>query len=270
MGRRCMFCDQDRKLTGDHVPPQWTTVCIPGGDDHIGFTYRKGRSDSPETAVTFRRVNQGKVDDFANQVCDECHPALTEAVEPRAAQLALCAWIAGHSATLLSQSHRRVAAWITRYALVSEYTLHNHVKHRNFPSNIYRKFWKSGFSEPPARSIIWVAHYAGSLPKGASHRSYRLFQEDEEVGGLAPDQTTGGVATFYVGHFAFQYLWVHDDRPIPGPLTDHWREAVLQLWPPGGSSLTWPPPKALDDRGFETWSEGHVVPSGLQGGGGAS
>lgn len=250
MARPCIICGEKRKLTVEHVWPQWMTDCLPG-EKGSPFRYRRGRSDAP-TPPWFARDNDGKLDARAKRLCDVCRQRINEAIEDPAQATVLCDLIRGQEIPIPAEQRQVLATWISKTALLAEYTYGD--DQRNFPEVPYAAL-NSDLRRPPTGAWVWVAVFRGDRPDGVSHRSYRVSQN--EVTG-PPSVSTGGLTTFFIGHLACQFLWTGSSSFIPIPLSSPWEDIAVQLWPAPDPVQDWPPTAALSEETFELWAEIHV------------
>ena len=140
-----------------------------------------------------------------------------------------------------------VARWAMKLAMVGEYV---QPRHSRYFVQAERAAFKNGGM--PFGATVWIGKYSGAN-NGVHHSASGLFTDP------ATRRINGHMSTFAIGQLLVQVFVERSapDHPIavrPGP----WEETLLEIWPPliehctaMGGAIVWPPPRSLDDGGFE-------------------
>jgi hypothetical protein len=233
--RSCIFCGRDdRKITGEHVWPQWIRTLFPEGELTVNYLRHTGDA---------RRWPVKRPDDTGmqlNDVCKGCNEGWMGSLESRVKQL-LTPIVQSSFRTHLSETDiKTVASWCCLRAMV-----YDRVNDKHFSPDQLKAFHDSG-GLVPAQTKIWLSAYSKPEPAVAAATDYRVFY-DFAMPSERP-RPEGYAMTGLVGFLAFQVYTVRFDPSISinVPLRDGpWDVTVLQLWPHTGA-VSWPPEMGFD------------------------
>lgn len=253
MGKRskrsglCIFCGAYGRLTEEHGTPRWLGRFLaeqfPGSGHLESVRIVIGPDGQPSQ---YARPVGGLSFHKAPVVCSRCNNEWMSGLEIAAAPL-LKRLARGDPATLDGEDARLLATWVTKTALIYELV---EQERDGATSSVADRRWFGRHRLPLPTSRIWLAHYEGS--RGTTivvRRTLFLYDLDAEVPrpeahGVLFGLVFGRLAVrvgFVRSHPSFATAFAVED----GPLTP-------QLWP-SSAPLTWPPGRALDDEGFDSF-----------------
>lgn len=242
--KKCAFCQRDdRKITNEHVWPDWIRNCLPPGFKQLHVQMHRAKNEvrhwSPKdsTGVT------------VNDICKPCNEGWMHVLEESVREPFLCEMIKrGASVALNEKQVTTLATWA--YKIVLVFNLVGPSELRCFTQAHYDALYADPSKPPLSGLVIWLASYDGSMLSTATDRGLTFSDHGGEV----------IVATYSVGRFAFQAL-LYDPNGLPSPgvwiphIPPEYADKLVLLWPivavPGqGYSFWWPPSTVLDDAGM--------------------
>lgn len=232
-GPRCIFCGQRRKLSREHVVPQWVSRVL--SKDPRGWPAPiRGYRQDREGNVTRTFVGSKVVELVMRRVCKVCNEGWMEQQLERPSQPILGPMLAGQAVTLDPAAQSLLAAWMAKTAMVYGYTTSPVMELApDWLTHMYQR------QRAPDTWHVWIATYIGSRPVFSHHADITLSFPDD-----SPGTPHGVLMTLVIGYVAFKVLGVYGGTPSdPGP------EVMARLWPPPDTptDLSWPPPGYLDE-----------------------
>ena len=247
--RSCFFCGQTRRLTNEHVWPQWISGLLCGpSDNYMHYTRRvtaTGDATTPTrpsrhlnvtTKTVCRDCNSGWLSDFENRFKPLATPLI---VGERTVALALS-----------PESRALLAAWAYKMAMLLDVAHPSRSREFYTPSDrllFRRTSLAHGFVH------VFLGRYAfGDRPalarKLRDTPARRAYSE---------------LATMTAGHLAMQVLSVRSvasNELVPAgtrglDLFDRARGTILPIWPPVSGYLEWPPARTMSHQDVEDLAE---------------
>ena len=143
-----------------------------------------------------------------------------------------------HSKRLTSADQEVLATWVYKTALV----LVTHVHSRGIPELEYRRFHED---RRPAGHILLGA-YGGGKRHGRYSAAGVTFRPNDPH--LPPVSFVVAVLSLYRPVFRV----VHFDEADSARFGNQRSRELIQLWPPTGADVMWPPPRLYSDSDLET------------------
>jgi hypothetical protein len=238
-GPTCIFCGQRRKMSREHVIPQWVSRLL--AKDPRGFRGPVrvgvwGRGNTLARTITHSEV----INMQTKRVCKVCNEGWMEQRLERPCQSVLGPLIAGEDRVLDPPSQALVAAWIAKTAMTARYAF--------TPIEPVEPDWLRLMYEhqrPPDTWHIWLGSYVGSRPLHLGHHDITVTfpDSDPESNSEAVVTPHGVLLTLAVGYAFLQVLGIKGGAPQnPDRLPD-----LFRIWPLATTPVNWPPPRHLDD-----------------------
>jgi hypothetical protein len=217
--RTCVFCGSDKKLSNEHVIPQWLGRLLP---------FRGIRQMSiPDTFIPEHRG------DFKNaatmqvgRICEDCNSGWMSALEV-AAKPIIGEMVIGRGVLLTEDAQAIAAAWALKTSLT--WMLSRSDVWQRYP-DLYPQFYRD--RKPTENHHISIAAYSGEpqRPHLFHHCPFQLTYKD--VGAGTGDIVKCHLITFFIGHLVTQTVY--------GPDIDVTNERGFQsIWPMTGEFI-WP------------------------------
>lgn len=170
----CIFCQQDRVLTAEHVFPKWMTNLFPRG---TGFTVALA-DDESEKVIEFggRKFNY-----TSRVVCGSCNSGWMSAIEGEACGL-LTALIRGEQSELDLDDVILLGRWTTKTAIVSA-----HAGPRVHPVAWEHGQWLYQQQVPTGHTFLWLGTYGG---RAVGPEQWKMLPRALELSLVEPPQTT--------------------------------------------------------------------------------
>lgn len=238
--RRCGFCESSGPITAEHIFATWIGpvlgLGVVGAAVQHSFRMDGLLRGAPWTAQTLNQT--------VRMACASCNHGWMSDLETRVRPVIAPMIQTVTSAALDLASQATVAAWAIKTAMVSEFLKNQ--RQRYFTPAERRTFMGTLSPASVVGAYVWLACYLGR-----PNTLHNLTAELTRAEGIA-----GHMSTTAIGYFACQ---VFVDRAMagqqvvtsvqPGP----WDELLVQIWPPLGSLVAWPPVRGMDDLGFVKW-----------------
>jgi hypothetical protein len=232
----CVFCGEDRKLSREHVFPQWLKNHFPELEqveaDHVR------RVVTPTTDDEHTRP--GPAFDFVSRdVCEACNNGWMSDLENRA-QPILAPMLADQPQVLTALDQATLATWATKTMLAMQGV--NMGGKRVVGEPRYR--WFERHRMPLPASHVWLCHYADRTRRPVVVHQWGITVAPSGAPPPRPDDPINGLGVaFAIGPVAF-WLVAYD---VPGgPHTEAASDdAHVLIWPALGPDVRWPPPTAV-------------------------
>jgi hypothetical protein len=224
----CPFCQgfgPNPKMTDEDIYPQWLLREL----KRRGARSRRGDVLSEKiyrvTAPTCGDCNSGWMSTLENDVKD----LIVELID--------------HTKELNVEEQRKLALWATLKAVLFDARAEARLIPRRSGQEINIR------REPPRGTYVWVAAYMEGKNALAIDRRPIYSDVVTPEGEHKPGFLTGICVTFTIVRVAFQVL-IPFVKGSLGRLED-FNDSVIQIWPPIGKRVDWPPRFHFDGESFE-------------------
>ncbi len=234
-------------LTGEHIWPDWYNRQQPN------FWYELESVIAGE--VSIRSTNSMNLK--PKTLCHSCNHEWGSDLEKRAAPL-LTPMMRGEPRRLGRDTLQLISAWFFLKALVAQYLVPDNERPRRFFGLQHGRYLKATL-EPPEGLQVWMGQYVGTRSNAGwitDRSSVRWVSVDPPAGSFWHSTTYSiGQVLLHLaalsvpiplGDLKHLSPRVDSGQPTPGD----WDASLIQVWPPPGGSVSWPPEKAFDDDGF--------------------
>jgi len=227
MSRRCAFCPETAKLSGEHIWSDWMDALYPGGKTFRGFGQLKASWKASELNLK------------ARVVCEPCNNGWMSDIENKHAKPAMKDLILGKLDVPVSQSHAgSIALFAFKTAVILDHM--NSTRATHFFSRRARDRFRETLEIPNNVSMWMAGCYEG---KGGgclafyNHTRFQHFNTFEFY-----------VCNYFIGHFAFQV--VSESKPTGLNFTPSlgFEHLAVPFWPRIPEGFVWPPKAALKSR----------------------
>jgi hypothetical protein len=231
----CLFCGKTRKLSREHLWPQWVLRTIPRAERRGRIEHSLVYHDRP-TKFFQAPIFSATLKD----VCAPCNNGWMSQIEAEAKPHA-SALLIGEKRTLAPEAQKALAVWAYLKVLLLERV---DQRQRLIPEPIYNDLYETR-ADPalPPIARAYTAAYVGPLKGQYAHR------------GLTSRSTAGPSIDAFLGTFMVRRLvlqiFVHFGPGATSSM-DHpsvVASRVRQIWP-GNGDLLWPPGRPLDPLGL--------------------
>ncbi len=245
---RCIFCQQIRKMTSEHIWGQWVQDYVPrtaNKHDLGNVVVRKpGEPDPPQV-----RIRAGDpINAQVPVVCGPCNSGWLSGIQTRAKPL-LIPLFDGRTCSLDESAQAIVASWIAMSTMTGEYISRDNVKVAVSQPD---RTWLMNNRTPPLDWRIWIGRHKKIAPSGQwVHVTLPMTDSDDLPEVLSDDDRLPKLQTiaFTVGQLFAVAMSCH----YPG-ITGIWdwrtarraRTRLEQIWPVKQMTLFWPPPTMTD------------------------
>ncbi len=241
---KCAFCTRQAD-SNEHIFSKWMIKLLPR---HINWKAVELITHKGEY-VTYP---QKRVDLRANVVCEHCNNRWMSVLEDKHIKPAIGHLLLGNQTAIFGA---REIASIAAYAFKTT-VLANHKKLREqpfFTSSERFRFRKSLII--PDGFQVWIACRKSAYYTTHWHSRYGKLDQKHPLGFRYYSCTWNFV------NFVIQTIhgkWEHKGRrktlAFPQlPQDRQWSQASIQIWPPNGDTVTWPPPLYIGDDTFDTF-----------------
>jgi hypothetical protein len=230
----CVFCGRDRKLSREHVFPQWLRAHFPERDqletEYVRrLVTRTGDDEHTRTGRVF--------DSVTRDVCEVCNNGWMADMEGRA-QPILAPMLGDRPRVLTATDQATVATWATKTMLAMQGM--NIGGKRLVGVDSYR--WFERHRMPLPSSCVRLCRYTDRTRWPVITHQWGMTVAP---GGAPPpdedDATNGFGLVFTIGPVAF-WLVAYD---VPGgPPAQAGSDDALLIWPALGPDVRWPPTAA--------------------------
>jgi hypothetical protein len=240
--RRCIFCQDDRRLTNEHIWGDWVTDYVPrtvNKHDHANVQAPKpGEPDPPIV-----RIRAGDpLSSHVRVVCGPCNNGWMSQLQ-EAAKAHLIPLFAGQSGVIEAAPRTAIAAWIAMATMTGEYISRDPTRIAVTQSD---RDWLMNVGTAPKDWRIWIGRYQRRLWPGQwVHSTFPVLETEYLPSTLTVDDRHPTLQTtaFVIGQlFVFAMSCVYPEIPRGWD----WRTAnrapscLRQIWPHNGGALVWP------------------------------
>jgi hypothetical protein len=205
--------------------------------------------DSPFPVPQWKSV--GNLGHKAAVVCAKCNSGWMSVLESRAIPLLTPMIRADRRVTLTPEDQHIVATWVTKTHMMYRYRLSP-----QRPASASNHQFLYTNQEPPPRTLTLLAAWVGRDDSFIDVRVHlsRLSRVRETKANPVERFLTERF-TIRIGHLVVQSLEVTPNASNADSVAfrddSETRELFLNIWPNGPTAISWPPPRVLDDAGFE-------------------
>jgi hypothetical protein len=230
--RRCVFCEQPRKISGEHVWPKWIRKVL--HPETGSYTATRSIVDPLGQVVSSDSWPAGSpYDTQVKAPCRDCNHGWMNGIEVAARDVLTDLMLNKGRPLITKKEQLSLSRWATKTAMMLQFL---QPKARLIPDGDLTRFYKS--QRPISGSRISIIAYSGPLP-GDVYRHVALHNRSSQRFGGAIPEPDGYLSTFVVGRVAFQ---LHGKT---GPTRQETVIAVdpavrHQIWPYPQRSLSWP------------------------------
>jgi hypothetical protein len=237
----CAFCGQNRKLSDEHVWPDWLLNELPPPDPSARKERFLGTFGAQGSSLRVRDEGPASVPQVVKVVCKRCNSGWMSHIETRAQPL-LTALLRGERRRLQTSDQRLLAFWSAKTMTMVEYTDDatrvTSPEQRAFLYKHRAKHWL------PDGSLVWIGSYEsyGYPSRGYHHRALTASQP---TGGVVvtPNKPNFQQTTFIIGRlilvsFSFTLANFRYKRSDPS-------DGLRRIYPVA-KPFVWPTGPALD------------------------
>jgi hypothetical protein len=237
--RACVFCQRERKLTLEHVIPDWIGrhLADATGATDVTHTQRLEGQD-------VRSWTTGALEVRVRRVCEDCNTGWMSRLEG-VARPVLLPLIAGRSRGLSPTEQKTIAVWAIKTALMCEFI---HPPSRGATEDQFQTIYKK--LEPTTNAHVWLSHYVGSKDVDYNHRN--LFINPVDAPQLPGPGRKGYLSALIINRLVLYVLDVEGQRTWH-ELSKDTQRAFLQIQPVKWVFPRWPPPVPVDDESIESF-----------------
>jgi hypothetical protein len=242
---KCAFCTRDAD-SGEHIFSEWMVKLLP---PDVQWQVRD-RIESGEY-VTYQKK---KINLRAKVVCQLCNNRWMSVLESDHVKPAVGELLLGNKTATF---HAKEIAAISTFAFKTT-VVANHRKLREPPffASADRFRFRKSLTIPDGVQV-WIAcrksiHYNGMWVSklGKLDRKHRL--------GFRYYTCTWNFQNFVLQTLCGKWEDKRRRKSVSFPPLaqhDHWNNASVQIWPPTGNSIDWPPPLYIGDDTFKAFSD---------------
>lgn len=246
----CAFCGEDRKLTKEHVWPEWLIEMLPDPDPD-GRNVRKLMTGSPAGYEERERdEGQSSVPSVVQIVCERhCNNGWMSRLETNAKAI-MEPLIFGRRTELRLKEQRLLAFWALKTTMVLEYTDHT----TRMATTEQRRALYDGREalRLPERTCVWICSLTDHHPltRGYSHRALKVVRR---VGGLpleaGPEHPNIQQTTLCIGRLVVVVLSTTLPAEKFGMNFGETRDRLHEI-APTPRHCRWPLVRQLDDESY--------------------
>lgn len=251
----CIFCEEIRKLSGEHVWGNWTKDYVERtSNKHNHANVFVPRPGEPEPAAV--RIRAGDpLDSKVHVVCEPCNNGWLSQIQNQAKGL-LIPLFKGEACQLSLEDQAVLATWIAMATMTGEF-LSADRKRIAIPQSDRR--WLMEHQTAPPAWHIWIGDYERrDWPNQWAKASFPVVNADEvpAVPSGEDQRPTMQTTAFTVGRlFAFAMSSHFPEIPAgwdwrTAPLA---RTKLVKLAPPTGQIITWPP-ETMGDKDADAFA----------------
>lgn len=229
----CIFCDNDRPLTQEHLFPDWLRQALPPAVKST-YTRRKGGG----TINSWRSFSHNTT---ARIACQPCNTGWMSQIEGEAGALLLPKILQAAPGVITPPQAATIATWLYLKSLVIQSTTAPAVT----PAHFYHDLFAN--RSPRPGTTVWLGALNGV---DAATGFFVGAQIDAVHHGQA---FSGYLATLAVGNLAARLLYIPPDAGQVGEITNLGFEGRLVKISPNAGNVQWPPP-AMDIPAYTTFN----------------
>jgi hypothetical protein len=254
VAKACILCDAGPPppLTGEHLWSDWYNRQQPG------FRYElESKLEGGEATVRPTQSLNLK----PRVLCVACNTGWGSKLEDRIRPI-LTPMISDTAVTLTEADMQLLSAWFTLKVMVSEYLVPSGVRLRRFFELHHGQHLRATL-QPPDGVRIWIGRYVGSrrdagwiMDRGSAHEV-----SIEPRAAALWHSVTYSIGQVLLHMFATSRPVLLDgtarDRGRLDPISyvfewapGDWDSCLTPIWPSPSGTVSWPPQKAFDDKGF--------------------
>lgn len=234
----CIFCQDDGKLTKEHVIPKWLgdvlyRVQPPTGRSPSGKRFTHRFNPGPDDNSPSREWSTDELDLVTKTVCTQCNNGWLHDLETKARPV-LTRLIMGETTALSSDEQKMIATWGYKTALL--FQLLREENAQAIPHDRFHELFALRHPTPEAR--LWLGAAKGNNPAKETSTEVDMVNVQHRVRGFFSAVALGRLLILCAG------------RLFPGPeqvqAGSRGRTAVtIPVWPASLRTIQWPPPEAL-------------------------
>lgn len=231
--RKCIFCGSRKKITREHVVPDWIRKVIPRKSDtrtHSGLRFL-GVGTPNVTIVPFlnpQRGNSGNRKLF--MVCHACNTGWMKDLQDELIPL-LTPLMRGNWEDFTEAAASRIAVW----AAMTVSVIAMSYRDSKGVTTVERKFIRENRAVPP-NWLVWIGRASGFEDVSYSNRAAWIVLTKDGINRGEPNTT---VTTIVLGQLLIHAISVPDADLLPRPLPYGLEYGVLPVHPWGGGLLDW-------------------------------
>ena len=247
--RECIFCG-DKPLTKEHLFADWMKSYIDRALIHHNI----------ETALDFpdhqdSSIKQRSGDPHSRRikcVCKPCNSGWMSQLQEKTKPIFI-PMLQGGETNLHRRAQRQIATWVVMTVMAGEFIDLDHVtisveERRQFRlDRSVQAHWK-----------IWIGAHRRRKEARWIHKAMSFTEKEvEAIYSQTPDRANSQATTILLG----KHLIIHVmSSPIKPRLIRTWQfpqhfaPFMLQIWPIRNASVSWPPERAMTDKGILTVS----------------
>jgi hypothetical protein len=241
----CIFCGQNNKPSTEDVLAKWIKKALGPVEIEIRPFARYGKAN------LFKHVAKPKgrsLGVFSKLPCRPCNTRWMSALENTVRPI-LTPLFFGQKVKLTAEECRLIARWFLKIVMILDFQGDGAVY---FTDDERRMVCSS--TDLPHRTHIWVARCVNT----SSAYRYVSINHPLKFPSTPVLQSDGYSATLSIQQLALQAFSFRKPQDYTGAvrfkLPGTWGPATVRLWPTVGP-IVWPPQIALDNGGFELFSE---------------
>jgi hypothetical protein len=239
LNRKCIFCDEPKKLTKEHLWSKWTRQLV--SHDILKHEYADHvfKMDGVDRSV--RTYGWDPRNSTIKSVCHECNNGWMSSLDD-AGKSVLSLLIKGEAAFLDVDSQKLIATWVAMKTMVGEFF--DPVKAAVPLSE--RQFLRDR-RQPPDNWIIWIGNYTRDKWTGEWVHTAVGIDSAEGIARRDPKIPNTQTTTFVVGKL-YAHVFSSEIPDIIAGITlgKIGLEKLAQIWPARESFIGWPT-NALSD-----------------------
>lgn len=219
----CIYCGERRKLTKEHVFPDWIRNILPRKSGRHTLRFVDKASARAEDIQTLKKIDGDPGSLRIRRVCGVCNGGWMSTLQQKAKPI-ITALVMGEGDTLTSAQQRIIAGFVAMTVVINDY------KHPEYVaiSAIERQILRAT-GTPPRSWWIWLGRYAG----GGDFTSYRATYSWplSSQARICNSQVT----TYTIGKTVFQAMSFGHPRAEDPPFVEAMyamTNNLVQIWPP--------------------------------------
>lgn len=251
---KCIFCDFVGKLTHEHIRPDWLKGYLP----KTKVNYEAGnvivnRHGMPDK-VASKTVGGDPLSRRVKCVCEECNTGWMKDLQD-AAKPIVVPMLTGERVVLNRRDQRTLASWISMSVMCSERGKDQMPAISQDDRDILFEYRLP----PKANWRIWLGHYRPDRsPTQWDHRALLISKAKEvDQAAFAASPTYNTQSTTYSVGELFIHAVSSDWPTCVRKYKIFPRGLLVELWPPNGTPVIWPPDHILTD------DEAHQIAAGF-------
>jgi len=242
----CIFCgDSETSLTREHVRADWLKRYIP--KNRVNYTAGRVSVNRPgiPNVVSEKKIGGDPLSRRVKCVCEACNIGWMKHIQD-AAKPIIVPMLKGGPATLQRKQQRVLAAWVAMSVMCSEFDKNSlqAISHED-RDILYRH------KVPPRVNWrIWIGRHDGPAAANSQwdHRALLILPAEKVADAATSDGRSYNTqsTTYAVGELFVHAISADWEKCVRKFRMVH-SDALIELWPPNGSPLRWPPSHTLSD-----------------------